>query len=541
MADIFHSNGAPEPVGTAVLAPGFDVQGDTDAADPGTLDSFYQTATQLNYSEGGGFPDNMVTTHNHVVWVVDYLDRRDAVQNNSLAVQALLKHADFNNSLKNNEKAVLFGYSMGGLVARHALLSLESGGFQHNMGAYVSLDAPHRGAFAPPAIEVTARTTKYLAGGGSGQVINKRLFKEKMSKAVDTLDSPAARQLLGIYIGKKVPRRYDINWYGGKEHTREYKNYIRLFEDMVADNDLTRHKSFFELREELVDLGAYPSRTLNIGVSFGHADGRRLNGMDPWERHFEPANFKVEVVHVDFLDVELNSIRGYSLCTIDMFSRTLRTCPALPLNNQHLQSVFVSPGSSTNTLGRTVEKVLDEQVDGLEGAEVFATALLAGPLTAFVAEAGADMSGESKEDELTFIPMVSAFDDKGWARDYPYGSEISTLRSSFDVLIADESDDVDTDLVHKTITKDLVKQITTRLSEAQVYSRQKNRIGGDGNFPNSPNSSYFNTQTGAFDFVRYIVPTSVRELPVVADAKASAYLSKRTSDDAIIAAAVAAM
>ena len=482
----------------------------------------------------------MVTTRNHIIWLIDYIDRRGAVQSNSLAVQELMRSSEFNNHLQGSN-AVLFGYSMGGLIARHALLSVEDEGFQHNIGAYVSLDAPHRGAFIPPALEVISRTMLNLTYGGLAQFATKAVLREELGKAVDAYNSPAARQLLGIYIGKGVPK---YRKYGkvSDDTTGRWDDYNRFYMDMIADNDLARHKSFYELREEIVDLGAYPTRSLNIGVSFGRADGARL--MDPEDRSPEPAGFKMYAGGLQLAEVDIKSTRGWKLCKVELISRSSRSCPNFGLFGQHLQSVFVSPGSTINTIGKTISTIQEKEVQGLTGGELVAAAYVdfsfgTKGLATYFAASGVDVSAFSTEDELTFIPMVSAYDDKGWARDYPNGTPIGALQSPFDVLIADSSSNAVRS--HKTITNNLVTQIVVRLASAQVYTRQKNRIGGDGHLAHSPNSSYFDSNSGVFDFARYILPTSVRELPVVSDANAEAYLTKRTSDDAIVAAAIASL
>lgn len=49
----------------------------------------------------------------------------------------------------NSDPAVIIGHSMGGLVARYALKTMENNNKIHNVGTYVSYDAPHMGANVP--------------------------------------------------------------------------------------------------------------------------------------------------------------------------------------------------------------------------------------------------------------------------------------------------------------------------------------------------------------------------------------------------------
>ena len=54
-----------------------------------------------------------------------------------------------NMSAQNSEPSLLIGHSMGGLVARYALKTMENKNKPHHVGTYVSYDAPHLGANVP--------------------------------------------------------------------------------------------------------------------------------------------------------------------------------------------------------------------------------------------------------------------------------------------------------------------------------------------------------------------------------------------------------
>lgn len=48
-----------------------------------------------------------------------------------------------------SEKNVILGHSMGGLITRYALKTMENGGVKHQVSTYISYDAPHLGAHIP--------------------------------------------------------------------------------------------------------------------------------------------------------------------------------------------------------------------------------------------------------------------------------------------------------------------------------------------------------------------------------------------------------
>jgi len=503
----------------AIYAPGFDAQATQAPAVAGSVRSYLELAQQLKVgsaSSDNNFPMELIENRNSIVWMIDYLDRQATVQDNSEALQALLQKNNYLTDV-GAYNSVLYGYSMGGLIGRHALLSLEDRGSQHNVGAYVSLDAPHRGAFLPPAIEAYSRTLNAMIRNDFSKNTIGTFIRDDIKQVVDSFNSAAARQMLGVYIGRSTPTYK--SWPSGNK-TNRWRELESYYQSLIADNDLARHPSFYRLREELVDMGSYPTLPLNIGVSFGRADGEML--MPAHQRSHTPLNFRVNLSgNVQLLKAELNSTRGYKLCRVETTGlERSRSCPNLGFYDQHLESVFVGPGSTVNSFGKLFKYVQASELDSN----------------------GLRVSGhvDDGEDQLTFVPMVSAFDDKGWARDYPYKAPIGALQTPFDVVIADRSLALDEPGTHQVITKNIINQIMGRIYSSNAHTTQKIRIGGIGNGPaSSPSSSYW-SKAGVFNIVRYIVPSSVRELPVVVDAQSERFMSRQRDDKSVLAATLSA-
>ena len=61
---------------------------------------------------------------------------------------------------ENSSPTLLVGHSMGGLVARYALKTMENKSEKHNVGTYVSYDSPHLGANVPKMC-IRDRNTAY--------------------------------------------------------------------------------------------------------------------------------------------------------------------------------------------------------------------------------------------------------------------------------------------------------------------------------------------------------------------------------------------
>jgi hypothetical protein len=121
--------------------------------------------------------------------VVNFPNGGAAVETNSAVVIDVIERV---NQLKQgtHPNAVL-GASMGGVVARHALRTMENQGSDHQTSLYVSLDGPHRGANVPFDIlsrlnSIIDRLKSSVFGIGTGDL------KEVRGR----LTAPAARQLL---------------------------------------------------------------------------------------------------------------------------------------------------------------------------------------------------------------------------------------------------------------------------------------------------------------------------------------------------------
>jgi len=87
---------------------------------------------------------------------------------------------------KGNEPLVLVGASMGGLVARYLLTSMERDGEDHQVGSFVTFDTPNLGAYLPIGVQLIVRR---LSGVSATAASTTQLF-----------DSPAARQMLMMHV-----------------------------------------------------------------------------------------------------------------------------------------------------------------------------------------------------------------------------------------------------------------------------------------------------------------------------------------------------
>lgn len=105
-----------------------------------------------------------------------------------------------------SEKNVLMGQSMGGLIARYALKTMENEGESHEVSTYISHDSPHLGANVPVGAFYFVNQLFSLSNGYSEAV---SLLYNDLSGIEETtiyniMNSTAARQMMCNYLSPAV-------------------------------------------------------------------------------------------------------------------------------------------------------------------------------------------------------------------------------------------------------------------------------------------------------------------------------------------------
>lgn len=110
---------------------------------------FNEMLREAEYNMGGGMFGGIITSNYDIVYV-DWVDSGEFLQSNSNTLQKVIKYV---NQLKASAGItapnIIYGHSMGGVIVRHALRTMENQGIQHNTSHYISHDAPHLGANVP--------------------------------------------------------------------------------------------------------------------------------------------------------------------------------------------------------------------------------------------------------------------------------------------------------------------------------------------------------------------------------------------------------
>jgi hypothetical protein len=215
-----------------VFVEGIDFGTDHSPTRNGTFgwDAFSSGSTSGQYSMLQLMPYwiDTLQQHGYDLVLVDFYDGARDIRENAALVEKVIALC---NAYKNSdEPLVIAGASMGGLISRYALRNMEIQNKNHCTRLYISLDAPHLGAYIPLSLQ----STLYFMAPHSSAA---------SSFVYDKLERPAAQQLLMYHWGSYDP---------------------------------LLPTKFLNFQAELLEMGL-PKKCRNIAVSNGNKHGTGLN------------------------------------------------------------------------------------------------------------------------------------------------------------------------------------------------------------------------------------------------------------------------
>ena len=122
------------------LCPNEDVLGYYDDKGYNHLDYFYWHS---------GYPSSRFWSDYDLIYI-DWYNCEKSIETNAALLVDIINW--INNNKVGNEKSVLWAQSMGGLIARKALVSMEQSGNNHQVSAFISHDVPYLGVNVPPGL-----------------------------------------------------------------------------------------------------------------------------------------------------------------------------------------------------------------------------------------------------------------------------------------------------------------------------------------------------------------------------------------------------
>lgn len=220
---------------------------------------------QTNWDINSYFSDeqfNRILDLGYDIAYLDYADGMDDIRRNAALFQEALRY--INTHKEGDEKNVVVGLSMGGLVASYGLRKMELAGEDHETRKYISYDSPHMGANVPLGAFYMAY--HWLEGSEFSKIrriTNVYLWYKKipvrMSKIRKWLRKPAIRQLVPFY-------------------TEDYFVFLKLRDpgmnsftnpyDNVYDVPLSPNPEFALFHKEYKQMGL-PRKTFNVAFSNG--------------------------------------------------------------------------------------------------------------------------------------------------------------------------------------------------------------------------------------------------------------------------------
>jgi hypothetical protein len=189
---------------------------------------------------------NLIRQRGYDLVFLNYWDGTDWIQNNANVVRnaiTLINNVKANRAAEN--KLIVIGESMGGIVARYAIRRMEQDGHNPEVSHYISFDAPHKGANIPFGIQTLAIEAATNAGVQIASLFSSDL--RELFALVDVNATPAARQLV---------RERVLLW--------PYSTSVNVYQT----------NEFLSLQNELQQMG-YPSTCRNLAVICGSISNAR--------------------------------------------------------------------------------------------------------------------------------------------------------------------------------------------------------------------------------------------------------------------------
>jgi hypothetical protein len=216
-----------------VYVTGFSVEGDATPA------YVYEESPALFKSLSNGKNDILIVSYGE-----------HSIQSIQKSGNALIEVFSDINEMKSNSlnKSTIVGYSMGGLVARYALLKAEYSKIEHGMSIYVSLDSPHKGSQSPVGLQYLTFATKNQLENLYDDLSDSDLVSKIAS------DKLVALEEAGSMLDETYARILD------NEATQQMNIFNILDPNNIKQN---------ALYEELASLGGMPIKTHNIGIANG--------------------------------------------------------------------------------------------------------------------------------------------------------------------------------------------------------------------------------------------------------------------------------
>lgn len=172
----------------------------------GNIQQLYGSPTGGNYDYYSVYSSNLSATlnnNNYDFFYVNWNNPEADIKQNAILLDRIITQINILRPADgSDERSVLVGHSMGGLIARWALVQMENDHREHLVGCFVCQDSPHLGAVVPIGAQYALRDIYrclFGADGNSG-FSNCQKLKTAFDNIVGVMDCTSARQMMYNYI-----------------------------------------------------------------------------------------------------------------------------------------------------------------------------------------------------------------------------------------------------------------------------------------------------------------------------------------------------
>lgn len=196
----------------------------------------------------------------------------DYLQNKSYALEAALKQ--INNLRGSTKDSVLLGISLGGVIGRYAVTTMEQGSYNHGIKYYISYDSPHLGAHIPQSLQKTPKFLEWAfnkaKNDNSGGLLNGfiELFDDIIR--IGDVENVNAEIQTGVREAKMARNNAAMIY---EEFFNQPAAQQLLIQHIESSNPGDSHPYALTLRNELTNLGLPRNTEKNIAVALGSITG----------------------------------------------------------------------------------------------------------------------------------------------------------------------------------------------------------------------------------------------------------------------------
>jgi hypothetical protein len=283
---------------------------------------------------------NIIDTYlDYDVVYLNYNNGLDDIFRNAELLKEAIRHVNRDKDQAMKYPNVVIGISMGGLIARYALRSMEINNEDHDTWKYISLDAPHKGANFPLSMQAILKHAESL---------KKYLNVDILNELYAVLNSKAAKQMLIYYCNENVQL-------DNREHDAFQANYDAIgfplkCQNIAVTNGSGKGTSLFAPYSELFSfnesykwgdlIGATNNIFAGLAITFVALFDTFLNVITIGSTSFKVDLYlrtlpdkKIETIYNGHIYVKKTWLGGLFKTEIDVTHQTLQTnVSMLPLD-----------------------------------------------------------------------------------------------------------------------------------------------------------------------------------------------------------------